>query len=117
MEKKKNEHLHTCNAERHTHASIAIPQEKERFELAEFFKAFSDTTRVGILLVLDSTEACVCDIASTLGMTKSAVSHQLKLLRQARLVKYRKEGKHVIYFLADEHVRVMIEMALEHIRE
>ena len=117
MENLKHTHTHVCEADDHSSEKISVHSEEQRFELAEFFKAFSDMTRVGVLLVLDSQESCVCDIAAALGMTKSAVSHQLKLLRQARLVKYRKEGKHVIYSLADDHVRIMIEMALEHVRE
>lgn len=85
--------------------------------LAELYKCFADTTRVRILHALDISELCVCDIARVLGMTKSAVSHQLKLLRLADLVRYRREGQTVYYSLADEHVRTLLDMGLEHIRE
>ena len=86
--------------------------------MAKFFKNFSDDTRLKILVVLDKVgKMCVCDIADLLGMTRSAVSHQIKTLRQASLVTYRKSGKNVIYRLADDHVRDIIETALLHIEE
>ncbi len=98
-------------------ARAAMPREEILYELADFFKIFGDSTRVSILFAIDEGPMCVCDIAETLGMTKSAVSHQLKILRQSDLVKYRKSGKNVYYELADEHVRDIIEKALEHIKE
>ena len=94
-----------------------MPDEETVYDLADFFKIFGDSTRMSILFAIDKEPMCVCDIAEMLGMTKSAVSHQLKILRQSDLVKYRKSGKNVIYTLADDHVRDIIEKALEHIRE
>ena len=87
------------------------------YDLSDFFKILGDSTRLGILFAIDKEALCVCDIAETLGMTKSAVSHQLKVLRQSNLVRYTKSGKNVFYSLADEHVRDIIEKALEHINE
>ena len=95
----------------------AMPSEDKITELADFFKLFSDETRLGILFALDGAELCVCDIADILKMTKSAVSHQLKALRQMQLIKFRKSGKNVYYSLADSHVVDIIEKALEHINE
>jgi ArsR family transcriptional regulator len=94
-----------------------MPDEEKLYDLAELFKMFGDSTRIRILYVLFEAEMCVCDIAAALGMTKSAVSHQLKVLRQNRLVKYSKVGKNVFYELSDDHVRDIIEKALEHIEE
>ena len=93
------------------------PDEEALYELADFFKIFADSTRIRILFAIDGAPLCVCDIASTLGMTKSAVSHQLKVLRQNRLVKYNKVGKNVYYELSDDHVRDIIEKARQHIEE
>lgn len=87
------------------------------YDLAELFKIFGDSTRVRILFVLFEKQVCVNDLASSLNMTTSAVSHQLKILKQSKLVKARKEGKSVFYSLADEHVRTIIQMGLEHINE
>ncbi len=95
----------------------SMPPEEMLYELADFFKIFGDSTRMSILFAIDGAPMCVCDIAATLGMTKSAVSHQLKILRQSELVSYKKSGKNVIYSLADDHVRDIIEKALEHINE
>lgn len=94
-----------------------IPDESTLYDLADFFKIFGDSTRISILYAIDGEPMCVCDIADLLGMTKSAVSHQLKVLRTARLVTYRKSGKNVYYTLADDHVRDIIEKALDHIKE
>ena len=94
-----------------------IPDENELFDLAELFKVFGDSTRIRILYALYDEERSVSDIAESLNMTQSAVSHQLKILRQASLITYRRQGKNVFYSLADEHVRDIIEKALEHIRE
>lgn len=85
--------------------------------LADFFKIFGDGTRVRILLALDSGEMCVCDISETLGMSMSAVSHQLRMLRDAKLVTSRREGRSIYYSLCDDHVRIVLETALEHIGE
>ncbi len=95
----------------------SLPDEDELYDLAELFKVFGDSTRIRILFALLKTDICVCDLAETLNMTQSAVSHQLKILKQARLVKSRREGKQVIYFLADEHVRTIIDQGREHIEE
>jgi len=86
-------------------------------QLASLFKMFGDGTRVRILHALEQSEMCVCDLACLLGLTKSAVSHQLKALRLANLVKFRREGQIVFYSLADDHVKLIIDMGLEHINE
>ena len=95
----------------------SMPDEATLYNLADFFKIFGDFTRMRILFAIDGAPMCVCDIAALLGMTKSAVSHQLKILRQSDLITYRKSGKNVFYTLADDHVRDIIEKALEHIKE
>ena len=94
-----------------------MPEENTLYDLSDFFKVLGDSTRISILFAIDGEPMCVCDIANLLGMTKSAVSHQLKILRQSDLVTYRKSGKNVYYSLADDHVRDIIEKALEHIKE
>ncbi|MDF2543604.1 MAG: putative transcriptional regulator [Herbinix sp.] len=94
-----------------------MPQDEQLYDLADFFKVFGDSTRIKILWALDSADMCVCDLAVLLNMTKSAISHQLKTLRQDKLVKYRKEGKTAIYSLQDEHVKNILEIGLEHISE
>ena len=94
-----------------------MPDEETLYDLSDFFKILGDSTRVSILFAIDGEPMCVCDIAATLGMTKSAVSHQLNVLRRSCLVTYRKVGKNVFYSLADDHVRDIIEKALEHIKE
>ena len=94
-----------------------MPEEARLCALAELFKTFGDTTRMRILFVLFEGEACVCDLSRALGMTVSAISHQLKILRQSRLVKSRREGKSVFYSLSDGHVRTMIAQGLEHVEE
>lgn len=97
--------------------SGSMPQEEKLYDLADFFKIFGDSTRIKILWALDKEEMCVCDLAVLLNMTKSAVSHQLKTLRQEKLVKYRREGKTAIYSLLDKHVKDILEIGLEHIGE
>ncbi len=94
-----------------------MPDEDELYDLAELFKVFGDSTRIRILYVLFEAEVCVCDLAETLNMTQSAISHQLKILKQSRLVKGRREGKSVFYSLADSHVRTSIAQGREHIVE
>ncbi len=94
-----------------------MPDEATLYDLSDFFKILGDSTRMNILFAIDGEPMCVCDIAELLGMTKSAVSHQLKILRQSDLITYRKSGKNVFYTLADDHVRDIIEKALEHIKE
>lgn len=97
--------------------SEKMPQEEELYDLAELFKVFGDSTRIRILFVLFEAEVCVCDLAETLHMTQSAISHQLKILKQSKLVKSRREGKSVFYSLADAHVRTIIDQGREHIEE
>lgn len=92
-------------------------KENELFDLAELFKVFGDSTRIKILYVLFEQEICVQELADHLGMTQSAVSHQLKILKQSRLVRSRREGKSSIYCLSDDHVRSIIDQGLEHIQE
>ena len=94
-----------------------MPGEEELYDLAELFKVFGDTTRIRILYVLLESEMCVCDIAALLGMNQSAISHQLRILKQSRLVKFRRDGKSVFYSLADAHVHAMIAQGMEHIAE
>ncbi len=94
-----------------------MPQEEALYDLAELFKVFGDSTRIRILFVLFEAEVCVCDLAEALQMTQSAVSHQLKILKQAKLVKNRRAGKSIFYSLADDHVRAIIGQGLEHIEE
>ena len=97
--------------------NIRLPIEDEMYDLAELFKCFGDSTRVRILCVLLQGEFCVGDIAEALNMTQSAVSHQLKLLKQAKLIAGKRDGKQILYSLADEHVRSIINIGLEHIEE
>ncbi len=94
-----------------------MPGEEELYDLAELFKVFGDSTRIRILYVLFEAELCVCDIAQTLGMTQSAISHQLRILKQSKLVKSRRDGKQVFYSLADDHVRTIIDQGREHTEE
>jgi len=98
-------------------ANGQMQNEEELFALADFYKIFGDSTRIRILFVLYETELCVCDIAETLGMTVSAISHQLRILKQARLVKFRRAGKTVYYSLADDHIHAILAQGMEHIRE
>ncbi len=94
-----------------------MPDEEELYDLAELFKVFGDSTRIKILYVLLEAEVCVCDLAAALNMTQSAVSHQLRILKQNKLVKSRREGKSIFYSLADGHVRTIIDQGREHIEE
>lgn len=95
----------------------AMPDENTLVDVAELFKVFGDSTRTRILSALFEAELCVCDIASLLNMTKSAVSHQLRILRQTKIVKNRKQGKEVYYSLDDEHIARIYKTALEHLSE
>ena len=95
----------------------SIPDENELFDLAELFKVFGDSTRIRILYALYDEERSVSDIAESLNMTQSAVSHQLKILRQAKLVGARRDGKQIFYGLSDEHVHTIIQVGREHIEE
>jgi len=94
-----------------------MPSEENLYELADLFKVFGDSTRIKILWALVEAEMCVCDIAVLLNMTQSAISHQLRVLKQARLVKYRKDGKIVFYSLDDEHIKQIFDQGLTHINE
>ncbi len=107
----------------HVHEDIVekvmkqMPEEEILYDLAELFKIFGDSTRIKILYVLFESEMCVCDIAQLLNLSQSAVSHQLRALKQSKLVKYRREGKTVFYSLADGHVRTIIDQGMEHVAE
>ena len=120
---RKEEMQDVCCSEVKVHEDLlkivneTMPEETELYDLAELFKVFGDSTRIRILFVLFEAEVCVCDLAAALNMTQSAISHQLKILKQARLVRSRREGKSVIYELADEHVRLIIDQGREHIEE
>ncbi len=112
-----------CCDSREVHKDLLIkvnqtlPEETELYDLAELFKVFGDSTRIRILYVLFESEVCVCDLAEILQMTQSAISHQLKILKQSKLVKNRREGKSIFYSLADDHVRSIINQGREHIEE
>lgn len=112
-----------CCAYHHEHpmlvedVHLAMPQEVEMLRVSELFKVLGDSTRMRILFVLLTSEMCVCDLSETLNMSVSAVSHQLRILRQAQLVRYRRVGKTVFYALADEHVKTLLSQGLDHVRE
>ncbi|NLG04173.1 MAG: helix-turn-helix transcriptional regulator [Clostridia bacterium] len=117
-----NEKIECCEIEEVHKELIEIvnqtmPEETELYDLAELFKVFGDSTRIRILFVLFEAEVCVCDLAQVLNMTQSAISHQLKILKQSKLVKNRREGKSIFYSLADDHVRSIIAQGREHIEE
>lgn len=97
--------------------SLKMPEEGKLYDLADFFKIFADSTRINILWALEESEMCVCDLAVLLGMTKSAISHQLRTLKNTNMVKFRKEGKNVYYSLKDDHVKQILEMGMDHINE
>ncbi len=94
-----------------------MPEDNDLYDLSDFFKVLGDSTRSKIIWALDEHEMCVCDLAVLLSMTKSAISHQLRALREANLVINRREGKNVFYTLADDHVKQIFEKGLEHIKE
>ena len=94
-----------------------MPEEETLFDLAEFFKVFGDSTRIRILYALKETELCVCDIASLLDLTQTAVSHQLRVLKQSKLVKARRSGKTVFYSLDDDHIHSILDMGIHHLEE
>lgn len=94
-----------------------MPEEEILYDLAELYKVFGDSTRIKILYVLLEAEMCVCDIAQLLNMSQSAISHQLRVLKQSKLVKYRRDGKTVFYSLADTHVRTIINQGMDHVAE
>jgi ArsR family transcriptional regulator len=118
--KKKNQFLCDCDViheEVVNQVSALMPEDKDFYDLANLYKMFSDNTRLKILWALSCKQMCVCDLAFLLGITKSAVSHQLKLLRISNLVKYEKQGKIVFYSLADRHVKDIFKKGFEHIKE
>lgn len=126
MEKRRRPKAETCDSDCdyiHAHDDVIqsvyeeMPEEEVLYDLAELFKVFGDSTRIKILYVLFQSEMCVCDIAQLLNMSQSAISHQLRVLKQAQLVKYRREGKTVFYSLADSHVTTILNQGLEHIEE
>ncbi len=94
-----------------------MPDEELLYDLAELFKIFGDSTRIKILYVLLESEMCVCDIAQLLNMTQSAISHQLRILKQSRLVKFRREGKTIFYSLQDDHVYSILSQGMDHLQE
>lgn len=94
-----------------------LPEDDLLYDLADLFKMFGDSTRLKILYVLLESELCVCDIAELLGMTQSAISHQLRVLKQSKLVGARREGKSVFYSLADDHVRSILSQGMSHVTE
>ncbi len=94
-----------------------MPADDRLYELADLYKVFGDSTRIKIMYTLFETELCVCDIAELLGMSMSAISHQLRVLKQSKLVKFRKEGRSVLYSLADDHVKTILGQGMEHILE
>ena len=107
----------------HNHETIvkwvarAMPDDEVLYDLAELFRVFGDTTRMRILYALSEKELCVCAIAELLHMQQSAISHQLRILKQAKLVASRREGKTIFYRLADDHVRIIIDQGMEHVEE
>ncbi|WP_300258920.1 ArsR/SmtB family transcription factor [Clostridium sp.] len=117
-----NNKIESCNCS-YIHEDILnrvkehLPKEEVLYELAEIFKVFGDSTRIKILCALFEGEMCVCDMSELLGVSQSAVSHQLRVLKQARLVKFRREGKTVYYSLADDHVKHIFNEGLDHVLE
>lgn len=120
--KRDHEHAESCEYI-HVHEDIVekvneqMPQEDDLDDLADFFKVFGDTTRIKILYVLLCSEMCVCDLAQILNMTQSAISHQLRVLKQMDLVKNRRDGKTIFYSLADGHIKTILSQGLDHIQE
>lgn len=100
----------------HQVEEMMMPEE-QLYDLAELFKVFGDSTRIKVLFVLAERQMCVCDIAQLLNMTQSAISHQLRVLKQNHLVRCRREGKSIIYCLSDDHVKTILKMGMEHIME
>lgn len=117
------EHEHSHEHKEHNCAEVVaevrplMPEDETLLDLAEIFKVFGDTTRIRILFCLFEHEMCVCDIAELLQYSQSAISHQLRVLKTAKLVKCRRAGKSILYSLADNHVRTIIDQGMEHILE
>lgn len=122
MKEKYCEHIQSCECEEpHKHIvdieKGVLPDDETAYGLSDLFKIFGDATRIKILFALEASPMCGCDLAAALGVTKAAVSYQLKMLRAHDLVRSKKEGKNVIYYLSDDHVRAIIDCAIDHIRE
>lgn len=122
MDKKARPGIETCIMEGIHQDVIQMVQEKmpdpvALYELADIFKLFGDSTRIGILWALSESEMCVCDLCALLKMKQPAVSHQLRNLKQSRIVKSRREGKVVYYSLDDEHIRQLLNLGMEHLVE
>ena len=116
----KNTYTCDCDVIHSDAVSVAkknMPDEKSLSEIAALYKVLGDTTRIRIVSALDTAPLCVCDLAALLSMTKSAISHQLKILKDAKLVKYRRESKNVFYSLDDAHIKAIFELGLDHIKE
>ena len=119
------EHLHDgfdidfCDVCHHHHPKLPQdpPSDEILYKLADFYKVFGDPTRIRILYALSAGELCVCDIAELLGMTQSAISHQLRVLKQSSLVKFRRDGKTVYYSMADDHISTILAQGLDHVQE
>lgn len=122
LEKRLEEEAPVCaylnaHPEQISNVRAALPDDDKLLDVSELFKVLGDSTRCKILFVLLMAEMCVCDLSQLLGMSVSAISHQLRILRQAQLVRYRREGKTVFYALADEHVRTLLSQGMEHVQE
>lgn len=118
--REKEDDIQVVCTECHHHQHISreeIPSDEILYQMAELFKTFGDPTRIRILSALARQEMCVCDIADLLGMSQSAISHQLRVLKQMELVKFRREGKTVFYSLADSHVSTILAQGLDHVCE
>lgn len=116
------EDIPLCQTEHHheesnTPIEETLPPEEQLYALADLYKVFGDSTRIKILYALFETELCVCDIAARSGMSMSAISHQLRVLKQAKLVRFRKEGRSALYALADAHVKTILGQGMDHICE
>ena len=112
-----NSEIETCDIchHHHPHLPMEAPADETLYRLADLYKVFGDPTRIRILYALSGGELCVCDIAEALGMGQSAISHQLRVLRNARLVKFRKVGKEAFYSLDDDHVVTLMQQGLDHV--
>ena len=111
-----------CEVEHHhdnvvKRVSSIMPDEEMLYDLADFYKVFADSTRIKILYALLQSELCVCDLAEVLGASQSTVSHQLRMLKQMKLVKFRREGKAIVYSLSDDHIQNILSQGFEHITE
>ena len=111
--------IETCDICHHHHPKLPseTPADEILYKLADLYKVFGDPTRIRILYALSGGELCVCDIAELLGMTQSAISHQIRVLKQSSLVKFRRDGKTVYYSLADAHVATILIQGLDHVQE